>query len=162
MLRDDPSHVHSAQESMRQILLPMQLYTSHPVSSSSIEATFIQQIHYQGIKSKQTLPLSSPCLPNHFSLEIASTCWCTSSGGTLMLIPFCVKPISCAKVECGFQEAEFLGLVSSNILSTCSSDRPLVSGTRKYAKVRERQQREPQRKKTLAPRFASFLPSPTR
>ena len=77
-------------------------------------------------------------------------------------MPFCVRPISCAKVECGFHAADLRGVTSSNILSTCSSERPLVSGTRKYAKVRERQQREPQRKKTLAPRLASPFLVPTR
>ena len=54
------------------------------------------------------------------------------------------------------------GVVSSNILSICSSERPLVSGTKKYAKEKEMQQRAPQRKKTLGPMLASPGSVPTR
>ena len=76
--------------------------------------------------------------------------------------PFCVRPISSANVECGTHLAELRGFVSSNMRSTCSRESPLVSGTRKYAKEKERQQSEPHKKNTLAPRFASPLFVPTR
>jgi hypothetical protein len=72
------------------------------------------------------------------------------------------RPISAAKVECGTHLADVRGEVSSSMRSTCSSERPLVSGTRKYANVSEMQQRPPHMKKTLAPRLASCLAVPTR
>lgn len=45
--------------------------------------------------------------------------------------PCLVMPISLAKVVVGLHPAELRGVTSSSILSTCSSDKPLVSGTRK-------------------------------
>jgi len=69
------------------------------------------------------------------SADLSTSCVATaaliSSVGALMLNPFSVKPISCAKVECGTHEALCLAFTSSIILSTCSRDKPLVSGTRK-------------------------------
>ena len=47
--------------------------------------------------------------------------------------PSFVMPTSAAYVVLGRHLLEFLGFVSSNMRSTCSSVRPLVSGTRKYA-----------------------------
>ena len=49
-------------------------------------------------------------------------------------MPFSVRPISWANVLCGTHLVDVRGVVSSNILSICSRERPLVSGTKKYAK----------------------------
>jgi hypothetical protein len=65
-------------------------------------------------------------------------------------------------VACGTHFVEVRGVVSSSILSICSRERPLVSGTRKYAKEKEMQHSEPHRKKTLGPRLASPESVPTR
>lgn len=64
------------------------------------------------------------------TVDFSSTVWGTSSACPIGT-PFSVRPISSAKVECGTQFLDVRGVVSSNILSTCSRERPLVSGTRK-------------------------------
>ncbi len=53
-----------------------------------------------------------------------------------------------AKVVVGFHLAEVRGVVSSIMRSTCSSDRPLVSGMRKYEYTKAQVQRPPHTKKT--------------
>lgn len=64
---------------------------------------------------------------------------------------FSPRCISDAKVLCGFHLREVKGVVSSSILSTCSSVRPLVSGTRKSANRKETQHSPPHMKKTWEP-----------
>jgi hypothetical protein len=88
--------------------------------------------------------------------------WWRSSADALMLMPFSVSPASAAKVVVGFHLPLFIGVDSSIILSTCSRDRPFISGTKKKTKLTQRRQSEPQMKKTLAPRLASPFPVPTR
>ncbi len=56
----------------------------------------------------------------------------TSSTISGAKVPLSVRPISAAKVLCGTHLAEVLGDVSSIMRSTCSSERPLVSGIKKY------------------------------
>ena len=73
-------------------------------------------------KTRQTCEIDSQ--PAAFSITAV---W-TSSGATSRARPLCVRPISSAKVEWGFQAAECRAFVSSIILSTCSRERPLVSG----------------------------------
>lgn len=56
------------------------------------------------------------------------------TAGTLptgISIPFSPRCISAANVLCGFHLREVRGVLSSSILSTCSSVRPFVSGTKK-------------------------------
>ena len=113
---------------------------SHPTFLSSL-ATHLCSV---------ALPLTLPNLS------------CTSSGAALILKPFSVRPISDANVLCGFHFPLLIGVGSSIILSTCSRDSPFISGTKKKTKATQRMQREPQRKKTLAPRLASPGPVPTR
>lgn len=75
----------------------------------------------------------------------ASALLCTSS--TSLLTP------SSAYSACGTHLWLVLGVVSSNILSTCSRLSPFVSGTKKYAKTTHKVHVEPQTKKTFALRF---------
>jgi hypothetical protein len=55
----------------------------------------------------------------------------TSSTISGLRVPFSSRPISAAKVVVGTHLAEVRGVVSSNMRSTCSRVKPLVSGIRK-------------------------------
>src|SRR5271170_3537493 len=57
----------------------------------------------------------------------------TSSTISGLRVPFSSRPISAAKVVFGTHLDEVRGVVSSNMRSTCSRVKPLVSGIRKYA-----------------------------
>jgi hypothetical protein len=55
----------------------------------------------------------------------------TSSTISGLSVPFSSRPISAAKVVVGTHLDEVRGVVSSNMRSTCSRVKPLVSGIRK-------------------------------
>ena len=113
---------------------------SYPPIPTVILSHYVPQPHHPLQTDQTTLPFLS-----------------TSSTISGASVPLSVRPISAAKVLCGTHLAEFLGVVSSIIRSTCSRERPLVSGIKKYAYMKQQTQRAPQTKNTLGPRLPSSL-----
>ena len=70
-------------------------------------------------------------------------------------------PILAANVVVGLQAAEFLGVLCAIMESICSSVRPFISGTRKYANANDSTHNDPQIKNTRGPRSADPGSFPT-